>query len=247
MFEIIYGINTIKEVFKKHPDILICIYLFKKKNNSRLIKLIKKIYKKGINITVNNNKFIKNKIYKKSHQGIAALVKNKTKNNENILLNILKKRKNILILILDGIKDPRNLGACLRCAEATGVDIVILPKNRSAPINSIAKKVSSGSIYNLKIIKVINISRTLILLKKYKIFIVGSITNSINNIYKIKLSGSLALVIGSEDKGLRDLTKKNCDILVSIPMLGCISSLNVSVATGVCLFEIIRKRIFNKI
>ncbi|MGK2897000.1 MAG: 23S rRNA (guanosine(2251)-2'-O)-methyltransferase RlmB [Candidatus Makana argininalis] len=247
MFEIIYGINTINEVYKINPHILICVYLFKKNNNSRLKTLLKKIYTKGIKIKLNNNKFILNKIYKKSHQGICALIKNKKKYNEHDLLNILKTKKNILILILDGIKDPRNLGACLRCAEASGVNIVILPKNRSSPINSTVKKVSSGSIYNLKIIKVINISRTLILLNKHKVYIIGSVINSNKNIFNIKLSGSLALVVGSEDKGLRNLTKKYCDILVSIPMLGSISSLNVSVATGICLFEIIRQRIFNTI
>ncbi|MFI4846845.1 MAG: 23S rRNA (guanosine(2251)-2'-O)-methyltransferase RlmB [Candidatus Makana argininalis] len=245
MCKIIYGINTINEVYKTNPNILICIYIFKKNNNFRLNKLLKKIYNKGIKIKLNNNKFYINKINKKKHQGICALIKKKKTTNENDLLNILKKKKNILILILDGIKDPRNLGACLRCAEAAGVNIVIIPKNRTSSINSTVIKVSSGSIYNLKIIKVINISRTLILLKKLKVFIIGSIINSDNNIFKVKLSGSLALVVGSEDKGLRYLTKKNCDILVSIPMLGSISSLNVSVATGICLFEIIRQRIFN--
>ncbi|MFI4853263.1 MAG: 23S rRNA (guanosine(2251)-2'-O)-methyltransferase RlmB [Candidatus Makana argininalis] len=245
MFKIIYGIHTINEVYKINPDILICVYLFKKNNSSRLKKLLIKIYKKGIKIKLNNNKFILNKINKKLHQGIFALIKNIKQNNENDLLNILKKRKKNIILVLDGIKDPHNLGACLRSAEAAGVNIVIIPKNRSSPINSTVEKVSSGSIYNLKIIKVINISRTLILLKKNNIYIIGSVINSKNNIFNIKISGSLALVVGSEDKGLRKLTKKNCDILVSIPMLGFISSLNVSVATGILLFEIIRKRIYN--
>ncbi|MFI4847344.1 MAG: 23S rRNA (guanosine(2251)-2'-O)-methyltransferase RlmB [Candidatus Makana argininalis] len=246
MFEIIYGINTINEVFKINPKILVCIYLFKKNNNIRLKKLIKKLCTKGIKIKLNNNKFFLNKVYKKSHQGIIALIKNKKKYNEHDLFKIIKKKKNILILILDCIKDPRNLGACLRCAEAAGVNVVIIPKNRSSPINSTVKKVSSGSIYNLKIIKVINISRTIVLLKKLKILVIGSIINSNNNIFKTKLSGSLALVVGSEDKGLRNLTKKYCDILISIPMLGSISSLNVSVATGIILFEIIRQRVLTQ-
>ncbi|AKC32527.1 23S rRNA (guanosine(2251)-2'-O)-methyltransferase RlmB [Candidatus Pantoea carbekii] len=162
--------------------------------------------------------------------------------HENRLLELLESITNPLLLILDCITDPHNLGACLRCADAAGVHAVIVPKDRSAPINATVKKVSCGAADNVPFIRVTNLARTMRLLLAHNIWIIGTTEKASSTLYQSKLIGSIALVIGSESKGIRRLTREHCNQLISIPMLGKVSCLNVSVATGICLFEAIRQR-----
>ena len=147
-----------------------------------------------------------------------------------------------LLLVLDGITDPHNLGACLRVADATGVDAVIVPKDKSSSLNATVRKVASGAAESVNFIVVTNLQRCLESLQKRDIWLVGTADEASKTVYEQELTGPLALVMGSEDKGLRRLTRQTCDFLVSIPMAGEVSSLNVSVATGVCLFEAVRQR-----
>nr|WP_241974174.1 23S rRNA (guanosine(2251)-2'-O)-methyltransferase RlmB [Candidatus Pantoea edessiphila] len=182
-----------------------------------------------------------------NHQGILATIKYINQYSENFLKNIIDDVKKPLLLVLDCITDPHNLGACIRTADAAGVNAVIVPKNRSASLNETVQKVSSGAAAHVPLIRVTNISRTLCLLQKHNILVVGTTNTSESNLYQKKLNLPLALVMGSESTGIRYLTRKYCDELVSIPMYGCISSLNVSVATGICLFEIMRQEKFYNI
>ncbi|MGD9020720.1 MAG: 23S rRNA (guanosine(2251)-2'-O)-methyltransferase RlmB [Lysobacterales bacterium] len=147
-----------------------------------------------------------------------------------------------LVLVLDEVQDPHNLGACLRTAEAAGVDLVIISKDRSSGITPVVRRAASGAAETLPIIQATNLARVLRELKKHGVWLAGTSDAAPASLYEIDLSGPLALVMGGEGKGIRRLTADLCDYLVSIPMAGNVESLNVSVATGVCLFEIARQR-----
>jgi len=147
-----------------------------------------------------------------------------------------------LVLVLDGVQDPHNLGACLRTAEAAGVHLVILCKDRSAGITPVVRRAASGAAETLPVIQATNLARTLRALKQRGVWLAGTSDAATDALYATDLSGPLALVMGSEGSGLRRLTAEICDYLVGIPMAGQVESLNVSVATGVCLYEINRQR-----
>ena len=146
--------------------------------------------------------------------------------------------------MLDGVTDPHNLGACLRSADAAGVDAVIVPKDRSADLTPTVRKVACGAAEVVPFVRVTNLSRALAALKERGIWVYGAAGEAEKTIYDSDLHGPMALVMGAEGSGLRRLTRENCDFLVKLPMAGLVSSLNVSVATGVCLFEAVRQRNF---
>jgi len=145
-------------------------------------------------------------------------------------------------LILDSVTDPHNLGACLRSADAAGVHAVIVPKDKSAPLNATAKKVACGAAEHVPVIRVTNLARTMKWLQNFGIWITGAAGEAEQDIYQTDLKGSMALAMGAEGSGLRRLTREHCDQLTKIPMVGSVSSLNVSVASGICLFEALRQR-----
>jgi len=147
-----------------------------------------------------------------------------------------------LLLVLDGVQDPHNLGACLRVADAMGAHAVIAPKDRAAGLNPTVRKVASGAAETIPFITVTNLARTLRELQDLGIWVVGTAGESENDLFGMKLDGPLALVLGAEGEGLRRLTRENCDQLARIPMFGTVESLNVSVAAGMCLFEARRQR-----
>lgn len=243
MTELVYGIHAVKSILDTNPKKILKIYIISKPWNARLQSLYNKIIKHNIFVQSSTNQSLTSKVNGSTHQGIIAkIIKDIPLTEKDLLIFLKTCRKVPLLLILDGILDPHNLGACLRSADAAGVDLVIVPRDRSACLNSTVRKVSSGAAERVLFIQVINLARTIRLLKKYNIRIIGTVMKSGYNIFKIKFTGALALVMGSEKSGIRQLTKRNCDILVSIPMMELNSSLNVSVATGVCLFEILRQR-----
>jgi 23S rRNA (guanosine2251-2'-O)-methyltransferase len=147
-----------------------------------------------------------------------------------------------LLLVLDEVTDPHNLGACLRTADAAGVHAVIVPKDRSAQLNMTVRKVACGAAETIAFVAVTNLSRTLESLQERGIWIAGAAGEAQSTLYETDLRVPIAIVMGSEGKGLRRLTREHCDYLMSIPMAGALSSLNVSVATGLCLFEAVRQR-----
>ncbi|TFW10590.1 23S rRNA (guanosine(2251)-2'-O)-methyltransferase RlmB [Oxalobacteraceae bacterium OM1] len=148
-----------------------------------------------------------------------------------------------LLLILDGITDPHNLGACLRVADGAGAHAVIAPKDRAVGLNATAMKVASGAAETVPYITVTNLARTMRELKERDIWLIGTDDEAEQNLYQADFKGAVGLVMGSEGEGMRRLTRENCDILVNIPMLGAVESLNVSVASGVCLYEARRQRL----
>ena len=178
-----------------------------------------------------------------NHQGVALEIRLAPVGNENDLLDILAgQNKDILLLVLDGITDPRNLGACLRSAATMGVHAVIVPKNSSAPLNDAAVKTASGGAAYVPLVQVVNLARCLRRLQEQGVWIVGTLLEAELAITDIDMTGHIALVMGSEEKGLRPKTTRYCDFLVSIPMINKNFGLNVSVATGICLYEANRQR-----
>jgi 23S rRNA (guanosine2251-2'-O)-methyltransferase len=147
-----------------------------------------------------------------------------------------------LLLMLDGVTDPHNLGACLRTADAAGVQAVIIPKDKSASLNATVRKVACGAAEVIPLVAVTNLARTLEKLKKRGLWVVGTAGEAEQDVYDVDMTGPTVLVMGAEGKGMRRLTRELCDFLVRLPMSGSVSSLNVSVATGVCLFEAVRQR-----
>lgn len=178
-----------------------------------------------------------------SHHGVVALAEPLPDYTDRDLDQMLTHKSGpLLILILDGITDPHNLGACLRSADASGVDFVIIPKDKNAGITSVVSQVACGAAEAVPVVKVTNLARAMEQLKQAGVWIYGAAGEATSNLYNLDTSTSIALVMGSEGDGLRRLTKDHCDGLFSIPMLGSVSSLNVSVATGISLYEVVRQR-----
>ena len=177
-----------------------------------------------------------------NHQGVAASADSRLRSEKDLQSILAALDHEPLLLVLDGVTDPHNLGACLRTADAAGVDAVIVPKDKSAPLNATVRKVASGAAETVNFITVTNLARCLKSLQQRGIWVVGTADESEKSIYEQDLTGAIALVMGSEGSGLRRLTRDSCDFLVSIPMAGELSSLNVSVAAGVCLYEARRQK-----
>jgi len=198
--------------------------------------------KRKINVTQLSSERFYSITKDKNAQGIAAIAPSfKYYELEELMDSIIEKQEP-LILILESIQDVHNLGALLRTADCAGVDGVIITRHNTAPINEVAIKTSAGAVNHLKICFVNNLVNTLENLKKKKFWIIGSSLEEAQNYTEVDYDTPLALVVGNEEKGIRKLTAEKCDLLVKIPMAGKIQSLNVSVATGVLLFEILRKR-----
>lgn len=243
MSENIYGIHAVSAFLSNAPERLIEVYVLKGREDKRLQPLLNELYNLGISVQFLNRQTLDKKADGEVHQGIIARVQPAKELNENDLELILQNRQNPLLLVLDGVTDPHNLGACLRTADAAGVTAVIVPKDKSAQLTSIARKVACGAAETVPLIRVTNLARTLRDLQQHNVWVIGTAGEATETLYQTKLTGALALVMGAEGEGMRRLTREHCDQLVSIPMAGSVSSLNVSVATGVCLFEIVRQRL----
>ncbi len=152
----------------------------------------------------------------------------------------------LLLLVLDGVTDPHNLGACLRAADAAGAHAMIAPRDRSAGLNATAAKVASGAAESVPYITVTNLARVLRELKDAGVWVIGTAGEATASLYETRLDGPVAIVVGAEGEGMRRLTRETCDEIVNIPMAGVVESLNVSVASGVCLFEAVRQRSVKK-
>ncbi len=178
-----------------------------------------------------------------SHQGVVAQALPLPAYNESHLLSLLdSSKKPGLILILDGITDPHNLGACLRSADAAGVDFVVIPKDKSANITPVVSKVASGAAESMPLVRVTNLVRAMEVLKQEGVWIYGAAGEANLSLYSLDCSRTIALAMGAEGEGLRRLTREHCDGLFALSMLGTVDSLNVSVATGISLYEVVRQR-----
>jgi len=242
--QLIYGLHTVQTILSHTPEKIRVLFIQQGRHDFRMQDIIDLAEKNHISLQYIAKDKLDLLAINANHQGIAAKIISTPECTEIDIPDILANSNTPpLLLILDEVQDPHNLGACLRSANAAGVQAVIAPKNNAAGLTSVVRKVASGAAEVTPFITVTNLARTLTLLKNNGIWIYGADTNAKKTIYEIDWRGPVALVLGSEDKGLRRLTKEHCDDIVSIPMCGTIGSLNVSVATGICLFEVVRQRL----
>lgn len=243
MSETIYGIHAVQALLERTPERFQQVFILKGREDKRLMPLIHALEAQGVTIQVASRQWLDEKADGAVHQGIIALVKPGRQYQENDLPDLVAAQDRPFLLILDGVTDPHNLGACLRSADAAGVHAVIVPRDRSAQLNATAKKVACGAAETVPLIRVTNLARTMRLLQEeHNVWLVGTAGEADHTLFQSKLNGPLALVMGAEGEGMRRLTREHCDELISIPMAGSVSSLNVSVATGICLFEAVRQR-----
>ena len=243
----IFGIHAVQAALEKNPKTILELYLLKGRSDKRLKSIVGLAKQHNIAVQFVERQLLDDKVTG-NHQGVVAHIE--TSRVQVYDEAFLKSRfvrwlddgQIPFILILDGVTDPHNLGACLRSAEAAGVQCVIVPKDNAATLNPTTIKVACGAAEVLPLIRVTNLSRTMQWLQEQGVWIVGAAGEAEQHHFELDLKGPLAIAMGSEGKGLRRLTREHCDYLMRIPMMGSVSSLNVSVATGVCLFEALRQR-----
>lgn len=244
--EIVFGIHAVNALLDSAPERFIEMWLLKGRDDERLLPMLNLARKYGISTQMVQRRVLDDKSDGEQHQGVIARIKPGkvlTEHDLDDIISLTEKNGNLpFLLILDGVTDPHNLGACLRNADAAGVQAIIVPKDNAAKITATVRKVAVGAAESVPLVQVTNLSRTMKHLQQMGIWVVGTAGETDTCLYDVKLSGPIALVMGAEGKGMRRLTRENCDQLVKLPMAGNVSSLNVSVATGICLFEMVRQR-----
>ncbi len=241
--QLVFGIHAVSSLLDHHADAVQVLYTLAGRRDKRLQSLVDKAKHAGIPVEECYRADLDARC-PQVHQGIVALSEatNREYHEQDLdaLLDGLDHPP--LLLVLDGVTDPHNLGACLRSAEAAGADAVIVPKDKSVQLSPTVRKVACGAAEIVPFVSVTNLARTLQSLQQRGIWVFGAAGEAQQSLYDADLKGPIALVLGSEGKGLRRLTREHCDSLLAIPMAGEVSSLNVSVSTGVCLFEAVRQR-----
>ncbi len=241
--DFIYGLHAVTKALEINADHLEMIWVDQKRHDNRLRDLVQLAGKHSIPIQHVGNQELEQKVPGERHQGVIALCHALRVYSESDLSSLLESVEGPpFLLVLDGVQDPHNLGACLRSADAAGVHAVIAPKDKSVSLTGVVRKVACGAAENVPFVQVTNLARSLRTLKDKGIWLVGTTGDAGQSLYELDLKGPLAIVMGSEGRGLRQLTQENCDFLASLPMAGIVESLNVSVATGICLFEAVRQR-----
>ena len=238
----IYGIHAVQTMLKSAPQRVAELHVQRGRQDDRLQKIHKLAEQHGVRLQWATVKNLDDKVEGR-HQGVIALCEPGQTYDEKYLLQLAEeKAAEGLFLVLDGVTDPHNLGACLRSADGAGVHAVIVPKDNSVGLTPVVQKVACGAAETVPLVMVTNLTRTLDKLQQQGAWVVGAAGEAEQFIYDLDLTGPMVLVMGAEGKGIRQLTRKQCDYLAKLPMAGEVSSLNVSVATGVCLFEIVRQR-----
>lgn len=242
----VFGIHAVESLLSKDPARIERLIVMKGRDDRRLQGLLKVAGEHNIPYTLSPRRELDD-LVRGRHQGVVALVEPTAELNENDLDALLDGLDGPpFLLILDSVTDPHNLGACLRSADAAGVHAVITPKDKAAPLNAVARNVASGAAEAVPLVRVTNLARTMRSLQERGIWINGAAGEGESTIYQVDFNGPMAIAMGAEGSGLRRLTREHCDQLTKIPMAGSVSSLNVSVATGVFLFEALRQRSSSK-
>jgi len=239
----IYGINPIEAALNHDLDHLVELLIEQGAQNPRLRELATKARELGVPAHARTREQLDKLTGGARHQGVVAAYRKPEQLDEKALPALVEAAgANALILVLDGVQDPHNFGACLRSAEAAGVTAVVTPKDRAVGITPIVRKASAGSADHVPLVRATNLARALADLREAGVWITGLVGDAPKSLYEIDLKGPVALVLGGEAEGMRRLTRERCDFLARIPMQGSVESLNVSVATGVALFEARRQR-----
>ncbi|ROS01661.1 23S rRNA Gm-2251 2'-O-methyltransferase [Sinobacterium caligoides] len=240
-FDTVFGIHAVVTLLAKQPQRVRQVLLQEGREDQRLSKVLEAAEVAGLKCKRVKRRELDDLVRGK-HQGVVAVCELAKGFSEDYLQAIFAREAEPLLLILDGVTDPHNLGALLRTADAAGVAAVIAPKDKSVGLTNTVAKVACGAVETVPFVTVTNLKRTMKWLQQQGCWIVGTAGEATESIYQTELSGSRAIVMGAEGDGMRRLTKECCDYLAYIPMAGTVSSLNVSVAAGVCLFEAVRQR-----
>lgn len=245
MSQMIYGIHAVTALLTLKPDCVTQLLWQQGRQDEALMQCVELATAAGIAIVKHSRTELDALFTSKCvHQGIVAVCKQLPVYNESELTNIIEATTQPrLLLILDGVQDPHNLGACLRVANALGVSAVIAPKKNAVGLTSTVIKVSTGAAFATPFVQVTNLARTLRALQERGIWLVGASADASSELRDIDMHGDIGIVLGAEGRGLRALTAKTCDFLAKIPMIGTVESLNVSVAAGISLYEVYRQRV----
>ena len=243
--KVLFGFHAVGVRLKTAPQSVIEIYYEPTRRDARMRQFIERAKEAGVRLIEADGLRLSKLAGSHGHQGVAARVEAVVQQRSlDELLDQLEADgvANPLLLVLDGVTDPHNLGACLRVADGAGAHAVIAPKDHAVGINATVAKVASGAAETVPYFMVTNLARTLTELKERNIWVIGTSGDAEKTLYQVDLKGPVALVLGAEGPGMRQLTRKTCDELVGIPMQGAVESLNVSVASAVCLYEALRQR-----
>ncbi len=241
----LFGIHAVTAMVEKDAARVLMLWIAREAQKNQRIKRLQSLADRaGIALQGATHAKLDAMVAGERHQGVVAECSAKA--SPQLALNIPELLSSLdkapFLLVLDGVQDPHNLGACLRSADAAGVDAVIVPKDRAVGITPVVSKVACGAAEHVPLIQVTNLARTLRQLQDEGLWLLGADERGETSLFDADLKGPLALVLGAEGQGLRRLTREQCDLLISVPMAGSVSSLNVSVAAGVCLFEAVRQR-----
>ena len=240
--EIVFGLHAVEALLQRNPRRVRRLLIDSRRRDARIEKIEKLAKENGIRPELANRGELDRRSNGGVHQGSVAICECAVVADSAKLLDHLNTLDKPMILAIDGVEDPRNLGACLRSADAAGIDAVILPKSRRAPLSGVVQKTAAGALQSLFITEVPNLARCLTALKERGLWIVGTADTAKTPYYAAPLDRPIVIVVGGEHSGMRRLTADCCDYLVRIPMLGAVPSLNVSVAAGILLFEAQRQR-----
>lgn len=240
--ERVMGINAVDSLAEISPERIVRAWI--RPGNRRLDLLEQKLIDRGVTVEHADDRALDRMAGKIRHQGVVAEFKPRAPIDDNGLEALVAERGGqLLLLVLDGVQDPHNLGACLRSAAAAGVDAVVVPRDRAAGMTPVTRRAAAGGAELVPLAVVTNLARTLRMLAERGVWRVGLAGEAAGSLFDGRLDGPLALVMGSEEKGLRRLTREHCDELVRIPMPGRMESLNVSVSAGIALFAVVRRRL----
>ena len=241
--ETIYGLHAVRIMLERHPDRVTAIKLAEKRDDPKVRAIDDLAKRHKISIQRVDQHALKQQLGDVAHQGVAADITPMPPWSEDDLLTALQSATNPLVLVLDGVQDPHNLGACLRTADACGAIAVVVPKDRAAQVTPTVRKVAAGAAETTPVVPVTNLVRTLKLLQEAGLWVVGADAEGAKLAQEVDLTGGIVLAMGAEGTGLRHLTRQTCDWMVRLPQLGTVESLNVSVAAGMLLYEAVRQRL----
>ena len=241
--ETVYGIHAVRALLERRPAAVRRIQLQSGRSDQRIQGLVELARRHGVALETRPAAELDTLAGQQLHQGVVARVEAAVPLAEDeLLIRLDATGRAPLVLVLDGVQDPHNLGACLRSADAAGADAVVVPRDRAVGLTPVVRKVAAGAAETTPFVQVTNLARFLRALKEQSIWIVGTDGEADTLHYAADLTGPLALVLGAEGSGMRRLTREHCDLVVRLPMMGAVASLNVSVATGIVLFEALRQR-----
>ena len=240
--QVVHGINAVTSMLRRAPDRVVMVFIHEKLGRDRTARLTRQLEECSVDVERCDSARLEQLIGTAKHQGVAALIRRVPPMDEGEAREYVKGLSEPMLLVLDGIQDPRNFGACLRTADAAGVDLVVTARNRNVGFTPAVSKVASGAAEVQPAAQVGNLVRFLDILKDQGLWIVGADETAADSLFDIDLNRPVAIVLGSEGKGLRRLTRERCDMLMRLPMHGAVESLNVSVAAGICLYECLRQR-----